>query len=608
MTDWLFAPPDRDGWRAYVAKMASEFKDDVSWWEVWNEADITNFWPGTCEQYLDILHIAHDEIRRAAPQSKIMHSGFALLAGHGGRKDPDFAKKVTTQGRQWFDIMAWHMHGEFDGFRKQVDGPLVELRALANPPAPLYFNETAVNLDNVGERGQASHLAQKMLYAWSKGAIGYTWYNLSAGKRIPIPGGDVNWGLMTEDWYPHAAYSAYNTITSLLGDAECRGEIETRPGRHVIAFSNAKNRVFAAWDEEPFAKGDPLVIDCGTGTAAAVDLWGNRRELPTINHQVVWDVGTTPGYLVVSGGEPKLAPALVTSTGSETAWPGNPLELAAAFRNADGVGRTMELRWHLPAALQSDDPALQQVTLAAGATGTNHITVAIPRDPGLAAGAPVPVTLAWRLVGTPWAGEVPLALRLGLIGASPTTEPSIVLADRTHLINLNENVPQRGHLMWSGPADLSAKAWVWRDGDRLRLRVDVTDDHHVGGADAAGSWAHDGIQFGFAIPGQPGWWEFGAALGSDGATQRHCWITPKGSADPTAGLDTTVTRDGTTTRYVVALPLTALGVDAVKLQAGIGFNLVVNDDDGSDREGWMQLAPGIADRKDPLPFPTLRVE
>lgn len=75
-----------------------------------------------------------------------------------------------------------------------------------------------------------------------------------------------------------------------------------------------------------------------------------------------------------------------------------------------------------------------------------------------------------------------------------------------------------------------------------------------------------------------------------------------------ATLNTTVIREGTTTRYAVAMPLTALDVDGAKLQAGIGFNLVVHDDDGSGREGWMQLAPGIADSKDPLPFPTLRVE
>jgi hypothetical protein len=609
MGDWLFAPPDLNGWRAYVRKMATEFKDDVGWWEVWNEADLAGFWPGTCEQYLELLRVASEELRTVAPHGKIMHAGFALLGGHGGRKDPDFARKVTVQGRTWFDIMAWHMHGEFEhGFRWQVDGPLAELRQLCNPPAPLYFNETAVNLDDVGERGQASQLAQKLLYAWGKGAIGYTWFKLQSGKRIPVPGGDVNWGLLTEDWYPHAAYAAYNTITGLLSQADCTGMIATRPGRHLIGFANAGDRVLAAWDESAFAKGDPLVIDCGRGSATAVDLWGNRRPLAQVNGQVVWDVGTTPSYLLVVGGEPKLAQALVYSTGSETAWPGDSLGLAAGLRNPDATARTMELQWRLPAALQAEDPPLQTVPLAAGAAGTARATVQVPRDSGLPPGARVPVVLAWRLPGTPWSGEVPLALRLGLVGSRPESAPTFTLASRANLVNLNENVPQRGHLMWKGADDLAAKTWLWSEGAKLRLRVEVSDDIHVGGTDPTNAWAHDSIQFACAIPGQTGWWELDMALGSDGKIQRHVRTTPTGFADPTAKLETAVKRRGSMTTYDLALPLAAFGIDTGRLKAGIAVNLVVNDDDGEGREGWMQLASGIADRKDPLPFPTVRVE
>ena len=39
------------------------------------------------------------------------------------------------------------------------------------------------------------------------------------------------------------------------------------------------------------------------------------------------------------------------------------------------------------------------------------------------------------------------------------------------------------------------------------------------------------------------------------------------------------------------------------LTEGIRFNLLINDNDGEGRDGWIQIAPGIGDEKNPGKFP-----
>lgn len=60
-------------------------------------------------------------------------------------------------------------------------------------------------------------------------------------------------------------------------------------------------------------------------------------------------------------------------------------------------------------------------------------------------------------------------------GAFPQM-PQLVLDKPEQYTSLAGFNPATEHLMWSGPADLSAKCWFMRDGDALAIRVEVIDD------------------------------------------------------------------------------------------------------------------------------------
>ena len=55
----------------------------------------------------------------------------------------------------------------------------------------------------------------------------------------------------------------------------------------------------------------------------------------------------------------------------------------------------------------------------------------------------------------------------------------LVLADKTAVIDLFEANPETVHRTWRGPEDLSAKAWLVREGDKVVVTLAVTDDAHV---------------------------------------------------------------------------------------------------------------------------------
>ena len=87
-------------------------------------------------------------------------------------------------------------------------------------------------------------------------------------------------------------------------------------------------------------------------------------------------------------------------------------------------------------------------------------------------------------------------------------------------------------------------------------------------------------------------------------------LTPAGVvshlfAGKLSGYSTSVTRpDANQTVYEIAIPLVELGIDG-KPGARLGFNVLANDSDGDERVAWVDLTPGIGERKAPGLFTTL---
>ena len=61
--------------------------------------------------------------------------------------------------------------------------------------------------------------------------------------------------------------------------------------------------------------------------------------------------------------------------------------------------------------------------------------------------------------------------------------------------------------------------------------------------------------------------------------------------------------DAEAVKRIVREEYQAAGMTPEMFRNGFRFNLLVNDNDGEGRDGWIHIAPGIGDSKNPDKFP-----
>lgn len=590
-TDWLFAPPDLEKWLIYVGKVVKRYKEKVRFWEVWNETDIVNFWPGTYEQYLELLKATYKKIKSIDPNAQVLTSGFATLFPHNGRKDHDFQIKLLQDGQNHFDIHAHHEHGIFGNFRWVVDGPLKNAREKLTTNKPLYFNETAINSKQIGERGQASVMVRKLAFARSRGAMGYTWYNLRGKKKH-------HWGVVTKDYFPRAVFVAHNNLVNQLRDLEFKTELDFGKDRCGFIFGKDDKQVLVAWHDRERQCSEPILLEVGQVTSAQqIDIMGGIKELPICSGQVLLEIPAVPIFLSLTG------------LTQDISLSGNLLTAQAQISNAKDI----KLDFSANAPLTLSLPNGKKLNLQQGESKT-EIQQMTDKDE---------ITIPFQDAQNGRQGTITIPLEKPIIISANTDQnrdPDIVLDQYKQVVNLCDNVPQLDYLMWRGAFDLSAKIWLALIDNSLQLKIEVMDNEHVQPYSGAELFKGDSVQLALGIPEQAGYWELGFAQGDDGSPKTHIWHTPEGCALTPAELKLTTERTEDPdkgnperacqcfTYYNISIPLPSLGISSQNLKKGFRMNILINDNDNNIRKGWINLAPGLGFTKEPNLWPFIFFE
>ncbi|MFD0714352.1 S-layer homology domain-containing protein [Paenibacillus sp. GCM10027626] len=164
---------------------------------------------------------------------------------------------------------------------------------------------------------------------------------------------------------------------------------------------------------------------------------------------------------------------------------------------------------------------------------------------------------------------------------------------------------------YAGSDDLSGRIWLHYDKDYFYLTAQIIDDVHSAEAKAADIWTNDSIQFAMS-PGVPGesreWYEYGIS-DTPAGPQIYRWTAPGGMA---TGLvengKLTVKRDEKRkmTIYGLKLPWTELAPVRPVRNEVMSFSLLVNDNDGKGRKGWLEWGSGIGNEKRPNLFRSMQ--
>lgn len=606
--DWNRSAPDLDAWRTYVRTMADRYRGRIRFWEVWNEPDLTGFNQMSLEEYVQLQKATFEELSKVAPEAYVMTGGFATLSNHPGKKSPTFHRDFLNQAKGAFKIHAYHEHGSFQQYAQLVDNIFVPMRKETGTTVPWYANETAIHSLNGAERNQALTLYKKLLFSWSRGAIGYTWYDLRNDGFDKVDG-EHNYGMVTNDFQPKPVYSVFNMLAGLFRDMKYVRQYDLGTNLWAFEFTDGKETLIPAWDESGFGSALTVAVKSTASAASTVDVMGNETPQPLLDGMALLTVGPMPETLKLSGAATaEIAGKLLEVSAGGVAIPGHPLKFRIKMFNPLGSDRAFELKLSgLPKSFRAMNPARTE-NVAAGKTAEVEFELAVGADFKADYGTSESLRLDYALAGTPWKGSIAVPVNAAVAiprGENFNRKPDFVLDNRTQVVSLTAADPALSHRVWRDASDQSAKLFLGETGGNLRLRADVTDDKHSQPYSGFEVWKGDNIQFAFQLPGQVGHWEFGLSHLNSGKPEVFVFDAPSGfDREAVAKACKLVTsREGNLTRYDLTLPESAIGMTPEMARGGFRFNLLVNEDDGEGRDGWLQIAPGIGGSKTPERYP-----
>lgn len=608
--DWLVwsrATPQMDRWANFIDVVSKRYAQDIRYWELWNEPDL-GFFRGTVEDYIQMCKVAYPILKRNAPDAIMLSGGWSAA-----NRNPGFIETAMSQTGDTYDILAIHAHGFFGQFVKTVDVRWGELRKQYAKDKPIYFNETG--LSSPGDTIQADtqqgvELVRKMAFSMGRGAMAYNWYDLRHDGDDPSDH-ENRYGMITRDFQAKPAYIAYNNLVSLLRGYKIVKQVTASADQWLFLFEKDQQYVLVGWAQQPYAVGQ-IVLFADSANVQRVDMMGNRQVLPRLSDgSVVVGLNMQPAYWVFdkASAAPSMTNSLIELPGVAAWVPEKENALTFNFTNPLKNKADFIFRVQMP---QSLGGALLQFdkTIEAGKT----MAMALPV--GMVTGnvdyaKPFTCIMEYQERNYQIKGSCQLPIQwAGVIRKGAfDTKPTFTIDNRDQVFDLYAADPQTRHRVWQGPKDLSAQCWLAVADSALKVRIVVNDDKHVQANPEDQLWRSDCIQLAMQLPGQNGQWEINIARSDDGKSLLNPGIIPQGvdASAVTHSLLKTTGGDGQVI-YELNLPFAALHTTAQQFAKGIYLSMLINEDDGEGRDGWIALSSGIGNGKDPSCYPLFVVE
>ena len=598
--------PDYDKFAAYARLLAEHYRGKIRYFEIWNEPDLTGFANFPAEEYMELQRRAYQAIKEVNPETIVMNGGISSAHTNDSgviRHNNGLFELLLADGGKSFDLFAYHGHGSLKLYIQGLE--TLKAKGLITPDKPWgwYSNETGLSSARTSELNQAGVLIQKMLTSMEYGAMGFNWYNLREKEKYQIGHHERHFGILTADFQPKPAYVSYNTAAAYFKGAKFLKRLETPAAVSALLFRHRDGDLLLAhWNSEK----ERLVSLGGVPEEiTAIDLFGNEAKYNSSD--LLWmRNGLTPAFLkfkgnpdsVLLGESPVKIPEYLTLSPSE------PVKVPFILRNPNNQSGSYRIRIVPPAGL-TVTPESAETNIASGETKELLFTFETGDEFRNTLTNPASVKVEFGIGGRSEELTIPVC-------AKPRKGAPLLVLDETALyVPLVASAPGNEHLYYNGKEDLSAEIYL-SCRSYFHLRAVVTDDKHHQPEKGKQMYHGDSIQFAVKTPEQRGFWKIGLAHRNDGTSEAVIWNTPEGGDGERllSRIQLVTSRDEAAkkTIYEVKIPSAMMGIDR---RGTIRFSLMINDNDGELRKGFLAATPGIGTGDDEsyfleLPVPELQ--
>lgn len=297
----------------FMEALVRRYKDQVNYWEIWNEPDVDSSLvpsnsPYGCwgniddpyyggEHYGRVLQTIAPRMRAANPYVKIVHGGLLLdrpLTTNAALGRPElFLEGVLRSGAAGsFDILPYHAYPYYTSnptYDYDLDpqgdrwytwggwtlGKAAFLRQIMDRygvSKPMWLNETALicleEYPGCSPAGadfftaQANFLVRAMTRAASGDIEQVIWYTLSGP-------GWANGGLLDASQSPRPAYTAYQRMAAMVGDYSRVAAVDYGAGIEAYRFTKPRGLVDVLWSRS----GGDVVAQVPAGSFRSAVIW-----------------------------------------------------------------------------------------------------------------------------------------------------------------------------------------------------------------------------------------------------------------------------------------------------------------------------------------------
>lgn len=581
-------PADIKDWRGYVHKIGEHFKGKIRYYEIWNEPDLKGFSEMTLEQYSALQKAAYEEIKKADPAAFVLTGGFATLSKHPGLIYQDFQRDYLLAAKNYYDIHAIHEHGWFEGYKERLDKLFFPLRKETKTTVPWYSNETAMTSVGGLEKRQAKALFKKLLFAWIRGSIGYTWYDLRNDGYDPAYG-EHHFGMVTNDFYPKEVYSVHNMLATYYSTMKAIADHSQGKSIHLFSFGNGTDILMPGWCESTLGESRQMIIKTDAKSAKIIDIMGNEKTIDLLDSAVIYEIGPDPKTLKLEQCSfAKPMGELLTVDENTPVVPGRKWTLSLTAFNPTDQEMVFDLALDsLPGGMKTKE-AVKKIRVPASGRKAIAFEFEIAKEYNR---SKMILLLCYSLSGMDRKGMiyVPVTSAIWIGSTLDPRKPVFVLNRRDQITSTTPADPSNAHRLWSGPEDLAAKVWVVGKDQRLLLKYEVEDDKEV----LSGPGFEQGDQARFLFQTEnssDGLSEI--SLGKDPQGKPLFEITRNGAKISRADLDRQgkleIRREGSKTLYEFSVPYNAIGLSEKDLfERGIRLDFLLGDDDGEGIDSWL---------------------